>query len=120
MPESVRPGVRLWKTTGTLLATAVVPVNPNPVPGWQEVRLSTPVSISAGQIYVASYYTPSGSYAFVNNGLSNGFTTANLTAVAGSANNGNGVYRYGTGGGFPNQSFQNSNYFVDVVFVRTP
>ncbi len=112
--------VHLWQNTGTVLATAIVPTDPNPVPGWQEVPFSTPVSVSAGQIYVASYYAPSGGYAFAANSLTNGLTNLNLTAVAGSANNGNGVYRYGTGGGFPNQSFQNSNYFVDVVFVGTP
>jgi hypothetical protein len=32
---------------------------------------------------------------------------------------GNGVYRYGTGGGFPNNTFQSSNYWVDVVFDTT-
>ena len=34
----------------------------------------------------------------------------NITAA------GNGVYRYGVGGGFPNLSFNGSNYWVDVVF----
>ena len=29
----------------------------------------------------------------------------------------NGVYHYGTGGGFPTDSWQASNYWVDVVFT---
>ncbi|MBL1266144.1 DUF4082 domain-containing protein, partial [Methylomicrobium sp. RS1] len=29
---------------------------------------------------------------------------------------GNGVYRYGSGG-FPNSTYQSSNYWVDVLFA---
>ena len=32
----------------------------------------------------------------------------------------NGVYRYGTGGGFPTCAYQSSNYWVDVVFTAAP
>jgi methionine-rich copper-binding protein CopC len=39
-----------------------------------------------------------------------------LHALANGVAGGNGVYRYGTGGGFPTSTFAASNYWVDVVF----
>jgi hypothetical protein len=48
----------------------------------------------------------------VANGFNTAFTNGPLTALGGN----NGVFRYGTGGGFPNSSWNNSNYWVDVVF----
>ena len=47
-----------------------------------------------------------------------------LTALSNTAGGGNGVYLYGTGGGFPTSSYNATNYWVDVVFnpgsVNTP
>lgn len=34
--------------------------------------------------------------------------------------NGNGVFRYGPGGGFPNSTYQDASYWVDVRFEVTP
>ena len=39
-----------------------------------------------------------------------------LTALRDGADGGNGVYRYGTGGGFPASTYQSTNYWVDLVF----
>ncbi len=39
-----------------------------------------------------------------------------LTALQDGVDGGNGVYRYGSGGGFPTSSYNGSNYWVDVVF----
>jgi hypothetical protein len=39
-----------------------------------------------------------------------------LTAPAGN----NGLFRYGAGGGFPNGSWNSTNYFVDVLFRAAP
>ena len=41
-----------------------------------------------------------------------------LPALADGASGGNGVYKYGTSG-FPTQTFNASNYWVDVVFNTT-
>lgn len=38
-----------------------------------------------------------------------------LTAPASN----NGVYAYGTGGGFPSSTFRSTNYWVDAVFETT-
>jgi len=69
------------------------------------------VTITAGTTYVASYYTGTGHYAATSGGLTSAVTNGPLTALAGG-----GVYAYGSGNAFPSNSFNNSNYWVDVVF----
>ena len=85
--------------------------------GWQQVSFATPVAIAANTVYVASYYAPNGDYS-VNSGYfaSSGVTSGPLTALSNATGNGNGVYLYGTGGGFPTSSYNATNYWVDVDF----
>ena len=76
-------------------------------------------AVSAGTTYIASYYAPSGHYAgdggyFATTGWTNG----PLSAPASVAGAGNGVYRYGSTSGFPNDTWGSANYWVDVVFAR--
>ena len=54
----------------------------------------------------------------MNNGYfaTNGVDNAPLHALADGVDGANGVYRYGAGGGFPTNTWQSSNYWVDVVF----
>jgi endonuclease/exonuclease/phosphatase family metal-dependent hydrolase len=108
---------RLWSSTGTLLAQ--VPVSDGRIPGWQEVTLPTPVSISANTLYVASYHTSNGLFARDASGLASTVTSGNLTAPASTSVGGNGVYAYGAGG-FPSSSYKDTNYWVDVRFVPSP
>ncbi len=108
---------RLWTLGGTLLAE--VTFTNETATGWQEAAFADPVAVSAGTIYVVSYYAPNGGYAgdngfFAGSGVSNG----PLRALQNGENGGNGVYVYGAGGGFPNQTWQSSNYWVDVVFTE--
>ena len=105
----------LWSSDGKLLATATF--TNETASGWQLVMFAQPVPIQANTVYVASYHTSTGHYAddqtfFASSGL----TVGSLTAVANS-NGGNGVYAYGAGGIFPTQTFNASNYWVDVLFV---
>jgi uncharacterized protein DUF4082/Big-like domain-containing protein/fibronectin type III domain protein len=110
----------LWSSTGTLLAT--VTFTNETASGWQQVNLPSPVAITANTTYVASYHTDVGEYAadwqyFASAGVSN----PPLQALANGVDDGNGVYQYGPGG-FPSQTFNGANYWVDVVFdtaVRT-
>nr|WP_249784398.1 DUF4082 domain-containing protein [Bradyrhizobium sp. IC3195] len=99
----------LWSSTGTLLATATF--TNETASGWQQVNFSTPVAITAGTTYVASYHT-NGNYSGTQNYFATSLTNGQLTAPAGS----NGVYAYGSGSAFPTNSFKSSNYWVDVVF----
>ncbi|RKH54057.1 DUF4082 domain-containing protein [Corallococcus sp. AB049A] len=99
----------LWTASGSLLATATF--QNETASGWQEVRFATPVTISADTNYVVSYHAPAGHYAVTSNGFASALDVPPLHAEAGS----NGLYRYGTSG-FPTNSFNASNYWVDVAF----
>src|SRR6185295_13462197 len=106
----------LWSATGTNLGT--VTFTGETATGWQTATFATPVAISANTTYVVSYYAPVGRYAgdsgyFAATGVDNG----PLHALRDGTDGGNGVYRYGTGGGFPTNTWQSSNYWVDVVFT---
>jgi hypothetical protein len=104
----------LWTNTGTLLATATF--GSESATGWQQVLFGTPVPVTAGVTYVASYHTNTGNYA-VNSGyfISAGVDNPPLHALASGVDGLNGVYLYGAGG-FPTQSYNASNYWVDVVY----
>jgi hypothetical protein len=100
----------LWTSSGTLLATGTF-ANES-AEGWQELDFSTPVPVTAGTTYVASYFGSGGHYADTKGGLSSAVTSGALTVPA----NG-GVYAYGTAATFPAQSYAGSNYWVDVVYT---
>ncbi|MEV7966768.1 DUF4082 domain-containing protein [Sphaerisporangium sp. NPDC088356] len=107
----------LWSATGTLLATGTF-ANET-ASGWQTLTFSTPVSVTAGQIYVASYHAPQGHYAgdtgFFNSGA---YDNSPLRALVNNgAGGGNGVYGYGVSSGFPTSSYNGDNYWVDVLFT---
>jgi len=106
----------LWTASGNLLATATFTGESNS--GWQQVSLNPAVPITADTTYVASYLAPNGHYAATNNGFSSAVDKPPLHGLASGASGGNGVYRYGASGGFPTQTYQASNYWVDVVFTR--
>src|ERR1700688_818457 len=82
----------------------------------QEVNFSSPVSITAGTTYIASYEAPVGEYSQDANYFTNSLTNGPLTAPSSSSSGGNGVYAYGSSNPFPNNTFSASNYWVDVVF----
>jgi hypothetical protein len=108
----------LWSSGGQLLATATF--SGETASGWQTVTFPSPVAIAANTTYVASYYAPVGHYAVTNGYFANAVDSGPLHALANTQAGGNGVYRYGTGGGFPTGSFNSSNYWVDVVFSNVP
>ncbi len=105
----------LWTTAGSLLASVTFAAES--ASGWQTAYLSNPVSIVANTTYIISYYAPSGHYS-ANGGAfaSAGTDNPPLHALANGVDGPNGVYRYAAGGGFPNSTFNSTNYWVDVVF----
>ena len=108
----------LWTSGGTPLASAVF--NTETASGWQTVTFANPVAISAGTVYVASYHTNVGRYAddqgyFATTGVDSG----PIHALANNVSGANGVYAYGAAGTFPGNSFNSSNYWVDIVFSTT-
>ena len=80
----------------------------------------TPVSVTAGTTYVASYFAPQGKYSVNENYFNSAYTNGPLTAPATGTSGGNGVYRYNATSAFPNSTFAASNYWVDVVFQTGP
>ncbi len=112
--EGVYTG-HLWSTSGELLASAEFGnVSPG---GWQEILFQSPVFIKANTIYIASYHTAGGRYASTPGGLKDGVSSGTLTALGDNDAGGNGVYRYGVAGSFPDFTYNANNYWVDVVFA---
>ncbi|WP_246101875.1 DUF4082 domain-containing protein, partial [Methylobacterium terricola] len=100
----------LWSSTGQVLATATF--TNETASGWQTATFSNPVALTAGATYTASYHTNTGHYSTTANGFSSAVTSGPLTAPS----SGNGVYAYGGSSLFPTSTYQNTNYWVDVVF----
>ena len=105
----------LWSSTGTRLAT--VTFRNETTTGWQQASFASPVTITAGTTYIASYLAPKGRYAGDGGYFSVAVDRPPLHALRDGASGGNGVYRYGANGGFPANSFNATNYWVDVVFA---
>ncbi len=104
----------LWSSDGKRLASATFTNETNF--GWQRAFFPSPVRISAHTTYVISYYAPNGGYAASVNFFSKGVNHSPLHSLADGVDGPNGVYFYQTGGGFPNQTFNATNYWVDVEF----
>jgi hypothetical protein len=108
----------LWTSSGTLLGQLTF--TNESASGWQQANFSSPIPVTAGTTYVASYLAPHGGYsvdaaAFANAGVTNGPLTApQSSAVSG----GNGLYGYSSSPAFPNSSYNATNYWVDVVFTE--
>jgi hypothetical protein len=106
--------VKLFAANGSLLAAAKTWKDTCFVPCWEQVNFRSPVSLAANTAYVAAYYTPNGRYAADKFDLTSG-SAGPLTIPESAAVGGNGVYTYSAG--FPDQAFENSNYYVDVAFT---
>ncbi|WP_246036267.1 DUF4082 domain-containing protein [Sinomonas susongensis] len=104
----------LWTASGTLLAT--VTFSGETASGWQTASLSTPVAISANTTYVVSYYAPNGFYSANGGYFSTSADSPPLHGLASAGSNLNGLYSYGASG-FPTNSYNATNYWVDIVFT---
>jgi uncharacterized protein DUF4082/Big-like domain-containing protein/N,N-dimethylformamidase beta subunit-like protein/purple acid phosphatase-like protein/all-beta uncharacterized protein/BACON domain-containing protein len=114
-PQNTGPHTgNIWSADGTLLGT--VTFSNESAEGWQQAFLPAPVAVTAGTTYVASYHTTTGFYSADGSYfLASGVTSGPLTAPASEQAAGNGVYVYGATA-FPTQTFNGTNYWVDVVF----
>ena len=100
---------KLYAANGSVLASVTFVDGPQ---GWQEALFSSPVAVTAGTRYFATYYSPNGTYS----ATTGAFVTQLLNPPLASVDSG-GVFA--SGDGFPNQSFGAPNYFVDVVFTTS-
>ncbi|MEA5573574.1 N,N-dimethylformamidase beta subunit family domain-containing protein [Calothrix sp. UHCC 0171] len=101
---------RIWSSTGQLLAS--VTFTNETASGWQQQALATPLTIAANTKYVVSVNANS-HYVATTNGLAATLTNGDISAVADGSN---GVFNE-TPSAFPTQSWNNSNYFRDIVFT---
>jgi hypothetical protein len=109
----------LWTADGSQLAQATF--TGETASGWQDVSFATPVPIDANTTYVASYHAPNGNYASTDWYFANGgYGGAPLEALGNGDDGPNGIYKYGPSGGLFSgggpDTFQSTNYWVDVVF----
>jgi hypothetical protein len=98
--------VNVWNDRGEKLASGTPERESRS--GWQQVALAKPLRIEAGKEYVVSYFTSR--YKVTQNYFAKGAAQAGPLATTGT-----GLYAYG--GGFPTQTWEASNYWVDVVFA---
>jgi uncharacterized protein DUF4082 len=75
----------------------------------------------ANTVYVASYHTAAGHYSadgyyFASSGVDN----APLHAPANGSASPNGPYAYGSASALPTNTYNSTNYWVDVVFSASP
>ena len=104
----------LWTRNGQLIATA--PFTAETALGWQQVDFAAPVAILRDTTYIASYYTASGYYAQDVAFFGESVARSPLLALAEGVDGSNGVFGYGASR-FPSETFNASNYWVDVVFL---
>ncbi|SDG10243.1 Ig-like domain-containing protein [Lentzea fradiae] len=105
----------LWTANGLLLATGTF--SGETTSGWQKLMFNQPVQVQANTTYVVSYYAPNGRYS-VSSGFFNGQGAdyKSLHALPNGTDGANGVYKYASGGGFPDSSYNATNYWVDVIY----
>jgi hypothetical protein len=101
----------LWNAAGERLAE--VAFTDETETGWQTASFPTPVALEPGQSYVVSYLAPNGNYAYTPAFFAEPWINGVLSAPGPN----NGRYQYGAGGSMPANSWNATNYFVDVVFA---
>lgn len=114
--------LRLWRADSSAAGTSlsfVVPPAASTL-GWQNVLLATPVELTPAQIYKTvghfpDHYVATSAYWTTGDGASgivNGILTAQSNAAA---LGGQGTFRYGAAGQYPDGTFNGGGYWVDVV-----
>lgn len=102
----------LWDAaTGSQIATA--DFTNESASGWQQANFAAPVTISPNTHYVISYLAPKGAYAADASYPWSNVNPAPLHFSSLSPS----FYAYGSKAAFPNQTYNGTNYWVDVVFV---
>ncbi|WP_433876425.1 DUF4082 domain-containing protein [Sinomonas atrocyanea] len=107
----------LWTSTGTRLAT--VTFANETASGWQQATLTSPVAVTANTTYIVSYYAPNGFYSANGSYFNASADNPPLHGLASGTDGPNGVYLYGSTTTVPTNSYNNTNYWVDVV-LTTP
>jgi hypothetical protein len=84
-----------------------------------QITFPSPVPVTAGTQYVVSYYAPNGGYPSSENYFTGTVTRSPFIAPHDGIT-GAGVYHYGDGGGFPSDTWHDSNYWIEPIFTPFP
>jgi len=98
----------LWNSSRQALAR--VTFTDETATGWQEQLFDEPVEVDAGTPLVASYLAPEGQYSADEGGFDAPVSDGSVTFPEGA-----GVYSYRPGR-FPTLNYENSNYYVDIIY----
>lgn len=101
---------KIYSSTGVLLAQVKF-TNETAGAGWQKKDLATPLAIAANTEYTVAVTTGNMIYVATSNAMGAQIANANIPSIAGN----NGVF--GPVGAIPKQSWNNSNYFRDIVLM---
>ncbi len=104
----------LWTSGGTLLESGTF-ANETAT-GWQQMNFAQPVPVKANTTYIASYFAPNGNYSADNHYFaSQSAGLPPIEAPQSTTSSPNGVYTYASSNSFPNQTYEDTNYWVDAV-----
>ncbi|HEX4705645.1 MAG TPA: DUF4082 domain-containing protein, partial [Pseudonocardiaceae bacterium] len=107
----------LWTSTGTRLATGTFTNETSS--GWQKLTFSSPINVNASTTYIVSYFAPNGHYSATPGYFGNNSANYNqLHAIADGVDGGNGIYGYTGTSAFPSNTYNATNYWVDVLWTQ--
>jgi len=101
--------LHLWSDAGTILGTASTSGEVDAA-GWLTVTLGTPVAVTAGTYYVASYNVP--------NSAAYAYTLSNPVSASASFTSPASYYQVGLGN-HPTVALPGENHYADVIFQPT-
>ena len=104
----------LWTNTGTLLRSTTFTSETSS--GWQEMALAVPLVLDTGVTYVVSCFSSSGDYGYTGAHFTSTISSGPIRGLADGVDGNNGLFKYTGSSAFPDQSFNSSGYFVDIVF----
>lgn len=108
----------LFTTTASVLGTLVF--DDETADGWQQANFEEPIAIAACETYVASVHMADGIYSYDRPFFNVPFENPPLYAPASDdIAGGNGVYGYGDATTYPDNTFEQTNYYIDVIFEPT-
>lgn len=106
--------IRLWNAAGTKLTEVLVESDMSAT-GWQTGTLVSPVSLVVDEIYTVSYSTYGG-YSYTSNYFD--IPKVSSDGILTAPSDTNGVFWDYAVDTFPTKTFNGTNYWVDVEFLR--
>lgn len=102
----------IWDEQGRALATVDFAASSGT--GWRIAYLEDPLDLSAGTTFTVAYFAPNGGYVHTQSDFAAGRTNGVL-----SLEGPNGLFSYGSKSQMPRDSWNNTNYFADVLYSTT-